>query len=401
MAPVGRPHTTHFARWLRANYQAKWSVADLVERGVGVHNGQMHRCLSQIHIRLFQHEKGFDSIISTSSIIEGVNTSAQNVVIWKSKLGSSNRKDFTYKNIIGRGGRMFKYFVGHIYLLDIPPTEEDAQLEISFPDGILGSLDEEKDKTSLTLKQIEEVINYRNKMANLIGSDNFARLKKNNSLQDNDGDFLFTLASNMKANPDDWAGFSFLNSNSPNQWERMLYKIIRLKPAGWDAQFKKIVVATKVLSKNWTLEIPELLRQLSPEEIGIEEFFQLERKITFRLAALLSDTNELHKILVNPSVDISGFIGRISHAFLPPAVYHLEEYGLPRMIARKIQVAGLIDFTNSEIDLRGALILFKSLGLDRFLRIETFTPFDRYVIKFFFDGITAEEGSNEVAAVRS
>ncbi len=53
------------------------------------------RRLSQLQVLLFEHEKGFDSIISTSSIIEGVNTSAQNVVIWKSKLGQTNLKDFT------------------------------------------------------------------------------------------------------------------------------------------------------------------------------------------------------------------------------------------------------------------------------------------------------------------
>ncbi len=137
-----RIHTSPFSKWLRENYQSDWVLADLVDRAIGVHNGSMHRCLSQIQIRLFEYADGFDSIISTSSIIEGVNTFAQNVIIWKSKLGSSNLNDFTYKNIIGRGGRMFKYFVGNIFLLDAPPKSEDSQLRIEFPEEILGALDQ-------------------------------------------------------------------------------------------------------------------------------------------------------------------------------------------------------------------------------------------------------------------
>lgn len=46
MSVVGRRHLDHFALWLRRNYHQEWWLADLVARGVGVHNGRMHRCLS-------------------------------------------------------------------------------------------------------------------------------------------------------------------------------------------------------------------------------------------------------------------------------------------------------------------------------------------------------------------
>lgn len=387
---VDRPHTKHFAKWLRLNYWPMWSVADLAERGVGVHNGRMHRCLSQLQIRLFEHEKGLDSIISTSSIIEGVNTSAQNVIVWRSKIGSKNLKDFSYKNIIGRGGRMFKHFVGHIYLLDTPPTEEDIQLDISFPDEILGSLDESEDRANLNERQIERIIEYKREMSDVIGADNFIRLKERSALQDNDADFILSLAKNMKNNPEEWRGFGYLNSSNPATWERMLFKVVSLKPSGWDTQWTNIVSVTKSISKNWAVEIPDILTELSEEGINIESFFQIERTITFKLSSLLNDVNDLNKILVNPDVDISSFIGKLSHAFLPASVYHLEEYGLPRMISRKIHRAGLIDFDRNELDLRGAINLFKKIGIEKILKIDTLSPFDRYVVKFFFDGISPE-----------
>lgn len=393
MDRVDRPHANHFARWLRTNYQEHWAMADLADRGIGVHNGRMHRCLSQLQVRLFEHERGFDSIVSTSSIIEGVNTSARNVVIWKSKLGRNNLKDFTYKNIIGRGGRMFKHFVGDVYLLDTPPVQEDTQLQIEFPDAVLGTLDESQDRESLTDRQIERVIEYRRQMSDIVGAENFARLKRDNLLQDSDADFLLKLATDMKDSPEEWRGFGFLNSNTPDNWDRMLYKVIGLKPAGWDTQYAKLVAVAKSLAQNWTTEIPVILRQLSSHGIDIEDFFQLERTITFKLSALLSDANELHKIIVNSSVDIRAFIGKISHAFLPPAVYHLEEYGLPRMISRKLHRAGFIDFQDGDLDLAGALRVLTARGLDAALKVESLGPFDKYILRVFFDGITPEDAA--------
>lgn len=390
---VDRLHANHFARWLRTNYQEDWSMADLADRGVGVHNGRMHRCLSQLQVRLFENERGFDSIVSTSSIIEGVNTSAQNVVIWKSKLGRNNLKDFTYKNIIGRGGRMFKHFVGHIYLLDAPPAEEDTQLQIEFPDAVLGTLDESQDRNSLTERQIERVIEYKRQMSDIVGAENFARLKRDNLLQDSDADFLLKLATDMKDDPEEWRGFAYLNSTNSANWDRMLYKAFALKPSIWDAQYSKLVAVTKALNMNWTTEIPVILRHLAAYGIDIEDFFQLERTITFKLAALLSDANELHKIIINPSVDIGAFIGKVSHAFLPPAVHHLEEYGLPRMISRKLHRAEFIDFLDDDLDLPGALRLLSARGLEAALKVETLGPFDRYVLRAFFDGITPEDSA--------
>jgi hypothetical protein len=389
--PVDRIYTTHFSEWLRQNYQPDWSLADLVDRAIGVHNGSMHRCLSQLQIRLFEYEDGFDSIVSTSSIIEGVNTSAQNVIVWKSKLGNTNLKDFTYKNIIGRGGRMFKYFVGNIYLLDAPPKSEDVQLDIEFPEEILGTLDEVRDSDQLTDRQVERIIEYRTQMSAIIGDENFARIKRDNILQDSDADFLLRLAMDMRDNPDEWRGFGYLNSSNPDHWDNMLYRVLRLKPGNWDTQFSKLVTATKTMAHNWDRDLPQLISILKRDGVDIDDFFKLERTMTFKLAALLSDTNELHKMIINPSVDISPFIGRMSRAFLPSAVYHLEEYGLPRMISKKIHMSGLIDFQDPSMDLLKAIDRFKNLGKDAVLAIRSLGPFDRYVVRFFFDGITLDD----------
>ena len=182
-----------------------------------------------------------------------------------------------------------------------------------------------------------------------------------------------------------------MNSNNPSDWERMLYKVIALKPSGWDAPHGRVVAVVKALAANWTTDMPTMIRRLSGAGIDIEAFFQLERTVTFKLSALLSDVNELHKMIVNPSVDIGAFLGKVSHAFLPPAVYHLEEYGLPRMISRKLQKARDIDFSQPDLALRSALDFFRSKGLNAAREVRDLTAFDRYILKFFFHGITPDD----------
>lgn len=106
--PVKNELVEMFADWLSKNYDVNWSLTKLISREIGIHNGRLHRSLSQIQVKLFEVETGIRYLISTSSIIEGVNTSAENVIIWRNRKGSAKLDDFTYKNIIGRGGRMFK-----------------------------------------------------------------------------------------------------------------------------------------------------------------------------------------------------------------------------------------------------------------------------------------------------
>src|SRR5690606_5239504 len=63
-------------------------------------------------------------LLCTSTLIEGVNTSAKNVVIYDSKLNRKSLDFFTFNNIRGRSGRMFRHFIGNIFVFDAPPQEE-------------------------------------------------------------------------------------------------------------------------------------------------------------------------------------------------------------------------------------------------------------------------------------
>ena len=378
----------NFADWLAKNYDKNWQLTYLIRMGTGIHTGRLHRSLSQLQIKLFEEREGLRNLVSTSSIIEGVNTCAENVIIWRNRIGSSKLKDFTYRNIIGRGGRMFKHFIGKIYILEEPPPETANQLTLEFPDQIVADIDEDHYSRDLSSAQVAKIASYKQEMRSLLGPNTFEELIRNNTFQITDSDLIKKIAVDMKINPDHWSGLAYLNSSNVDDWDSSLYKIINLQAGAWDIQYSKFVQFIKVLSQNWHRSIPQLLNQLDSHEINIEKFFNLERNLTFKFSALLNDVNTLQKVLLRNDVDVSRFIAAVSHAFLPSAVYQLEEYGLPRMLSKKIHQAGVIDLTNPLITLHDVIDLFREIGILKLkLAVPDFDAFDHYIINYFYEGI--------------
>lgn len=166
---VQSPILMDFSEWLQENYGNDYPLAKAVLKGVGIHNGRLHRSLSQIQVNLFEREDGINNLVSTSSIIEGVNTSAENVILWSNRNGTSKLSSFAYNNIAGRGGRMFRYFVGRVYELEQPPVREPKQLKLEMPDEVLLSLDTKKHDTELTRDQIIKIVAFGEEVDSFMG----------------------------------------------------------------------------------------------------------------------------------------------------------------------------------------------------------------------------------------
>lgn len=381
--------TNQFSDWLEINYSPNWALPKLIKKGIGIHNSRLHRSLSQIQVKLFEEEKGINQIVSTSSIIEGVNTSAENVIIWMNKNGRSNLNDFTYKNIIGRSGRMFKHFIGKVYILDNPPKNTETQLDLPFPESVISTLDKNKHSHLLTNEQLAKLILQENEMERIIGSTKYNDLKNENAFQSGNYELLKKIALSLKTDSS-WNGLSYLNTENRDSWERLLFKIIELQPGAWDIKYSNFVEFIKVLSYNWHKSIPEMLKSLEKYDIGIDDFFQLEKNVTYKLSSLLKDINTLQKeILPHKNYDISKFINWTSNAFLPSVIFQLEEYGLPRTISKRIhkqKVINLIDDTN----IHKAIDDFNRIGIESIIEKLQLKEFDIYILKYFYDGIKSD-----------
>ena len=378
-----------FSKWLENNYTICWGLSNLVKRGIGIHNGSLHRSLSQIQIKLFEEPEGLKSIISTSSIIEGVNTSAENIIIWKNKNGSRNLNDFTYNNIIGRSGRMFKHFVGKVFILDKPPVPTDTSLTIEPSEEIWVDVDRNIIQQDLTKEQVARIIEKKEEMETLLQIEDYDKFIKETPFQTSNSQIIKNIVLDMMNYRNFWNGLNFLNSENPDNWERFLYKAISFLPGAWEAKSSTLVNFVKLLTNNWKMTIPELLEEMKDFNININDFFRLERNITFNMSSIFGDISLLYnKTFPSGNVDISSFIAKLSNAFLPAIVYQLEEYGLPRMIARKIDNEKIFDFTNNTKTLHETIEVLKDIGYDNIIKtVSSLDEFDKYILKYFYDGI--------------
>lgn len=150
--------------WIEENINNSWSLNEALEYGVAFHHGAVPRHLGSTIVDCFNNGS-VQWLFCTSTLIEGVNTSAKNVVLFDKKKGPKPIDFFDYKNIAGRSGRMKQHFVGNVIrfedqpeqmelFVDIPLfNQEEAPLEI-----LIGLEDEEiEDKAKPRLENFNSL----------------------------------------------------------------------------------------------------------------------------------------------------------------------------------------------------------------------------------------------------
>jgi len=105
-----------FVDHVSKEYGSDWVVTTCLKKGVGVHHGLIPKYIQKEIIRFFN--AGVVKVLtSTTTITEGVNTSAKSLVITNNKKGIKPLKRFDAKNIAGRAGRFDKHYRGRVIVL--------------------------------------------------------------------------------------------------------------------------------------------------------------------------------------------------------------------------------------------------------------------------------------------
>ena len=371
-------------------------------KGIGIHNGRLHRSIAQYQVILFDDDKsGLNSIISTSSLIEGVNTSAKNVIICsiKSGQGNSNLTRLSYKNIKGRAGRMFKHFIGNVYQLVEPKLKESdsIQLSIEIDNSLIGGIKNDSFLSQISIENQKIAQDNITKIESILGQGVYRVLREENLLNSNDEDLIYKICIELKDNYNNWSGLKWLNNDDPKNWWNILGKLCYLnsKSLRWDSskgneQFDQAKKFIQIISKNWLTSLPNLMKELKEEKLTIDDFFALEKRVCHNFSGYLNDFNNLNRIINKENfIDISVFVSKCSNAFMPSVVLELEEYGLPRMITKKINYCQLINFDKNEMNIEHALILLKNVGKNKIIETcsEFFNDFDVFILDNFFENI--------------
>lgn len=393
--------------WLKNNYTDRWYLYDLIKKGIGIHNGQIHRCLTQIQLKLYNDTKIINTIIATSSLIEGVNTQAKNIILYSNRIARKKINRFIYNNIKGRSGRMFKYYTGNIYLLEEPPEKKSYKLDIKINDTMILDIDDNNEILNKNIDdtQREKINKFRNDMINKIGTDSFHNIVASNELK-NSRENILKITENLLNDKEKNENklIEELEPFTTDKWRKdfnIIFNILKkytekcnIKISFNNKKKNKLEIIAKsvnIIANNWILTIPEIVKELEKINLSIDNYFKIEGLISFEIYNLFSDINILQKsILLDKALDLSKFVQNLQNVFLPPYVYTLEEFGLPRMLSKTIDKFNIIKFDfNDNGDINKILKEFKE-NKDKIKELFDKNSFDYYILKYFYNGISVD-----------
>lgn len=340
--PTNDPEALASAGWLISHYPPEWSYVKCLQHGIGLHHGRIPRALLQMSVRLF-NEGHVKFLVCTSTLIEGVNTSAKNVIVYDKRLGTRNYDYFTYCNIRGRAGRMQRHFVGRVYNFIDPPQQELPIVDIpilSQPDDLPLQVVVEMDVDDRTQGSQDRVRGLEAQQflplttikAN-VGVDPEAQVALAQSLRDWPGARLQQFA---------WSGFP--TSAQVRQlclvvWAAFFQGSGRVSGVASGSQLAtKLNKARAFGFDGWlTRDLADGIDADTAVE-DILEFFRQWCGFNFPryASAVQSIIRHEQERRGLPQGNFNTFIGQAKAAFMPPIISVLDEYGIPIQISSKL-----------------------------------------------------------------
>lgn len=379
-----------FHEWLCNNYHADWVFVKAISNGIGLHHGKLPRSISQTVVRYFNSGK-LPILICTSTLIEGVNTSAKNVIIYDNKIAGRKALDFfTFNNIKGRSGRMFKHFIGKVFVFGKPPDAELFDVDIpaisagdNAPDSLLLQMDER----DLSKDSLQRVSSYTNQT--ILGID--VLLKNGHVVEPA---LQIELAQHIIHNLENehpllsWTGYP--------TWKQLLHACELMKThMGLFSQSSNSVKSPKQLAfllgklKDASNVSAFLQSSIANRSDGISVDETIEDAFDFmrnwaafnfpsRLMALdLIQKDIFRRNELNPG-DYKFFASAAENLFMSPAIAALDEYGIPSELVLKLPGSNKLQGTDSAIE------FIRSFDP----RLQTnLTPFEQELLKIAQDSL--------------
>lgn len=109
--------TGHIENLFADRIGTQWIVLKALKKGIGIHHGLVPKYIQQEIISLF-NDGILKILLCTTTITEGVNTTAKNIVVLSGKKGKKDLKKFDAQNIEGRAGRFMQHYQGRVFILD-------------------------------------------------------------------------------------------------------------------------------------------------------------------------------------------------------------------------------------------------------------------------------------------
>lgn len=116
------PLLSEFIAWGKKEIHPEWSIMKALQKGFLVHHGQLPLGIRMLELALFNNDSSkFTRLICTSTLLEGVNTTAKNIIITKPHRSYNKEFDaFDFYNLVGRTGRLYQHYLGIAHYIKAP-----------------------------------------------------------------------------------------------------------------------------------------------------------------------------------------------------------------------------------------------------------------------------------------
>lgn len=329
--------------WISKEYHPQWHFTRALERGIGVHHGRIPRSISQFVVRSFNNGS-IKFLVCTSTLIEGVNTKARNIIIYDNKISRKKYDYFTFNNISGRSGRMFQHFVGHVYIFHEPPNDDLPLIDIpSFTQSDLAS-----DSLLIQLDDDDLLPSSRDKLREYHEQSiiSYDTLKANNGI---DPRIQIALAREISSNLDHYHDILSWNVKPSYSQLKDICQLIWVHFKGNNLGGSSVRSYQHLTSKIWNLEkkpiISDMIKAQLQKTSDVDEAVSsvldfLKLWAGFHFPRLLRAIGRIqHDIFSKnhlPPGEYDSYSYNVENLFLDPTLLALDEYGVPIQIARKI-----------------------------------------------------------------
>lgn len=330
--------------WIEEYVHPKWQLREALRYSIAVHHGALPRHIGSSIVDYFNQRK-IKYLFCTATLIEGVNTTAKNVVLFHKKKGLKKIDYFDFLNIVGRSGRMKEHFIGRVFKFYKEPASTELSVDIPFytqtnaKSELLVQLEPKdiKVKNSEIYKKIENLepdvreLVKRNKGIPMEGQLDVIKLISE------DIDHYHSLLSWTQ-----WPRYQQLYTVIGLAWDNFLKS--RESKGGMKSS-KQLTFHTYKYLKSRSM--PEFIKSLlsnnrSSDQETINQSLQVIRHwFEYKLPKFLKTMSEIQSFVFSKYGKKPGnytyLAAQLENSFLPANLAILLEYGIPATAIRKLQ----------------------------------------------------------------
>jgi len=109
--------------FLKNTIHEDYPLIDHLKKGVAFHHGRVPKIAREEIEDLYRSKVGLDTIVCTSTLLEGVNLPAEKIFLTSAYRGDDELSELDFQNLVGRVGRVDSRLYGSIYCVEAEDDE--------------------------------------------------------------------------------------------------------------------------------------------------------------------------------------------------------------------------------------------------------------------------------------